>query len=201
MQHHVVSGQLGDLRFAQRYAEPMFRLRYQVFHERLGWQVNAEGGLETDEFDDADSHYVLITRHQRLVGGWRLRPTTTPYMLERIFPQLLGNCAAPCEPDVWEVSRFAIDTDGDRRTRFGLNAAALDLMAGTARFALERGIRRYVMVASAAAERLYRNAGLVVHRYAAPQRIGRVSSVGCYIDVDAHTCNVLLGSGAVKVAA
>lgn len=200
MQHHVVGGRLDDPRFAARYAESMFRLRYQVFHDRLGWEVQGDDGLEIDEFDDSESHYLLITRARRVVGGWRLRPTTAPYMLEQVFPQLLGGAPAPRQRDVWEVSRFAIDTSGDCHARFGLNLAARNLMAATARFALERGVRRYVMVASAGAERLYRNAGLIVHRYAPPQRIGRAMSVGCWIDVDDHTCRVLLGSEAALAA-
>jgi acyl homoserine lactone synthase len=193
--YQVIAGTLADNRFAQRYAEPMFRLRYRVFHERLGWQVRSENGQERDQFDDRHSHYLLLLDDGAVAGGWRLRQTTEPYMLQDVFPQLLNGQPAPRHPNIWEISRFAIDVSGDARSRFGLNAAAQELLKATTRYALERGIARYVMVASAAAERLYRHAGLTVHRFGAPQRIGRVLSLGCWIDVDEHTCQVLLGHG------
>lgn len=191
--HQVISGSLADRRFARHYAEPMFRLRCRVFAGRLGWDVKVQDGQEIDEFDDADSRYLLITDHDDVVGGWRLRPTTRPYMLERVFPQLLNGQPAPRHPRIWEVSRFAIETSDAPQARFGLNLAARELLSATAQFALDQGIDRYVMVASAGAERLYRNAGLVVHRFGPPQRIGRVLSVGGWIDIDRYTCHVLLG--------
>lgn len=191
--YRVVSGGLTDRRFAEQYLEAMFRLRYRVFHERLGWDVKTCDGLEFDEYDDAYSRYLLITTERGVVGGWRLRPTSQPYMLQQAFSELLGGAPAPRDPKTWEVSRFAIETDGNRQTRFGLNNAAWELMRATARFALAHEISRYVMVASAGAERLYQNAGLLVHRFGPPRRIGRVTSVGCWIDIDDRTCQVLLG--------
>lgn len=191
----LVSGSLADRRFAQAYAEPMFQLRYRVFGERLGWDVKARDGLEIDEYDDLHSRYLLLTEQRRLLGGWRLRPTTQPYMLADIFPQLLCGQRAPRHPRIWEVSRFAIDTEGDRQTRFGFNATARELLRATALFALDNGIDRYVMVASTGAERLYRNAGLRVQRFGPPQQVGRARSVACWVDIDGHTCQALLGHG------
>ncbi|HVT36756.1 MAG TPA: acyl-homoserine-lactone synthase [Nevskiaceae bacterium] len=189
----VISGSLDDAAFARGPAEQMFRLRGQIFGGRLGWDVQVRDGCETDGYDDAHSRYLLLAEGDTVIGGWRLRPTTQPYMLDEVFPQLLGGRRAPHHPRVWEVSRFAIDTRGDRSARFGFNQAARSLLAATAQYALDHGIERYVMVASAGAERLYRNAGLQVRRYGPPQRIGRVLSVAGWIDIDAHTCHVLLG--------
>src|SRR5688572_9071670 len=124
----IVSGTLGDGRFVARHAEAMFRLRYRVFHERLGWDVRAHDGLEIDDYDDLASHYLLALDDGAVVGGWRLRPTTRPYMLAEVFPQLLGGQAAPRRDDIWEISRFAVDTEGDRHTRFGLNGTARALL-------------------------------------------------------------------------
>lgn len=192
--HRIIRGNLADPRFTERFAEPMFRQRYRVFRERLQWDVADRDGLEIDQFDDRHSRYLLLADGPQLVGGWRLRPTTQPYMLDTVFPQLLGGEPAPRHGAVWEVSRFAIEAD-ERRSRFGFNQAARELLAATAQFALDHGIVRYVMVASTAAERLYRNVGLRVQRFAAPQRIGRVGSVACWVDIDDHTCRVLLGHG------
>lgn len=193
--HHVVCGTLNDPAFSARYATPMFRLRHRVFCERLRWVAPRADGLECDPYDDGDARYLLVVDARgQVLGGWRLRPTTRPYMLADIFPQLLHGRPAPCDGRAWEVSRFAVDDEQDRQTRFGLNAAACALLRATAEYAGAHGIERYVMVASAAAERLYRNLGLIVHRFGPPQRIGGVWSVGCWVEVDAHTRRVLLGA-------
>ncbi len=43
-----------------------------------------------------------------MLGSWRLLPTTGPYMLRDVFPQLLHGVAAPAAADTWEISRFAV---------------------------------------------------------------------------------------------
>lgn len=194
--YQVVCGSLNDPVFVARYAESMFRQRYRVFHERLGWDVPGEAGQERDGYDDASTRYLLLARAGTLVGGWRLRPTTCPYMLADVFPQLLHGRPAPRHRAAWEISRFAMEADGAGRGAFGLNGPARALLQATAAFAVRHGIDRYVLVASAAAERLYRHLGLTVHRFGPPLRVGRVLSVGGWIDVDQDTRRLLLGEAA-----
>jgi acyl homoserine lactone synthase len=192
--NHIVNGTLDDPQFVARCAEPMYRLRYRVFFERLQWQVKTCDGCETDEFDDVHNLYQLATDTRGdIVGGWRLRPTTRPYMMKDVFPQLLAQVPAPVRPDVWEISRFAIDEDLAAQPGFGLNDTARALVHHAIQFAVDRGISQYVMVVSVGVERLLANTGMIIHRYAPPQRIGRVRSVACYLDIDEHTCQVILG--------
>lgn len=90
----------------------MFRLRHRVFKERLGWDVQSRNGLERDRFDDLDPTYLLaFDGENRLVGTWRMLPTTGPYMLRDVFPALLGGMKAPRHPNICEGSRFAVDCD------------------------------------------------------------------------------------------
>ncbi len=190
----IINGTLSDPTFAARCADPMYRLRYRVFFERLGWDVKVADGRETDEFDDARNVYQLATDDRGdIVGGWRLRPTTLPYMMKDVFPQLLGGTPAPVCPDVWEISRFAVDEDRADQPGFGLNDTARALVRHAIQYAVFHDIRRYVMVVSVAVERLLANTGMVLHRYGPPQRIGRVRSVACSLDIDAHTRHVILG--------
>src|SRR5262249_34817304 len=94
--HSIVCGSLGDPAFRRDYAPAMFRLRYRVFHERLRWQVQTRNGYEIDEFDDGRSLYMLASPSPGItLGGWRLRPTTSPYMLDSVFPELLDGQDAP----------------------------------------------------------------------------------------------------------
>lgn len=90
----------------------MFRLRHRVFKERLGWDVQSMEGLEKDRFDELQPSYLLaFDGSDRLVGTWRMLPTTGPYMLRDVFPVLLDGTEAPCHPKICEGSRFAVDCD------------------------------------------------------------------------------------------
>lgn len=199
----IVCGALHDRHFAEHYAEPMYRLRYEVFHRRLGWDVKAEQGMERDQFDDADSVYLLATdAGDQVCGGWRLRPTTRHYMLSDIFPQLLGGQPPPRHRHIWEISRFAVDTSVVARTAgFSMGETARRLVRDTVRFAVDNHISQYVLVTSTAVERLLTGTGLVLHRFGPPIKIGRVWSVACWVDIDAHTRHVALGEAPCLAAA
>ena len=94
--YRTVIGTLSDPGYATRYAEPFFRLRYEVFHKRLQWDVQCRDGKETDRYDDEQTVYVVTEDDAgRVIGGWRLRPTLAPYMLDEVFPQLLNGRPAP----------------------------------------------------------------------------------------------------------
>ena len=84
------------------------RYRYQLFVERLGWKLQARNGIELDQFDRPDTLYVVAQNVQGdILGCARLLPTTKPYLLGEIFPQLLNGLPPPCSSEVWELSRFA----------------------------------------------------------------------------------------------
>ena len=190
----TVIGRLTDADFAKRYADPLFNLRYRVFHERLHWDVRCQDERETDEYDDARTVYVVaVNGEDRVVGGWRLRPTVGNYMLEDVFPQLLHGTPAPHDPRVWESNRFVVDKGAAKASGFGFSEAARALFCATCEFGIVNGIDEYIMVLSAGVVRLTRATGLLVHDYGPPIRIGDVLSVGCRIRVDAHSRHVLLG--------
>lgn len=191
----VVSGALHDPHFCERYAEQMYRLRYKVFHERLRWDVKTQGDMEIDQFDDLDSTYRLLTDGADTVqGGWRLRPTTRPYMLSDVFPNLLNGHEVPRHRHVWEISRFAVDTSQTALTAgFSIGNATRSLLVDIMKFAIDNQVSQFVLVTTVAVERLISSTGLVVHRFGPPTRIGRVMSVACWIDADAHSRHVLLG--------
>lgn len=192
----VVTGSLQDPCFRSGHAESMFQMRYRVFHERLRWDVKCSNGQESDQFDDDYSLYFVVADEEGAAqGSWRLRPTTLPYMMADVaaFDPLLHGARAPRAPRVWEISRFAVDTESDARGSFGFNAVARDLIRATTQFAVDNGIDQYVIVVSVAVERLLRNLGLKLDRYGPPVRIGRVLTVACRIDVDANNRHVILG--------
>lgn len=191
----VVRGALHDAHFRERYAEQMYRLRYKVFFERLRWDVTTKGDMEIDQFDDPDSVYMLVTDENDTVrGGWRVRPTTRPYMLSDVFPGLLSGHEVPRHRRVWEISRFAVDTsESGLTTAFAMGEAARALLVDVVKFAIDNHVTQYVLVTTVAVERLINSTGVVLHRFGPPTRIGRVMSVACWVDADAHSRHVLLG--------
>ena len=194
MQHAVITAPLGDLAPDDRTG--MFRLRYEVFHDRLGWDVRTTAdGQEIDEFDAVErAHYILARSPSSGVDAcWRLLPTLGPNMLRDVFPELLHGQPAPAGSDVWELSRFAIATDrvaageGAGNHQLGFGELSVALMAEAAKFARANHISRYVTVTTAAIERMLNRQGLHIHRLGPPIRIGLVMAVACFIEVDSMT--------------
>lgn len=178
-----------------RILRGMFRLRHRVFRETLQWDVSSENGLERDRFDDLQPVYNLTCDGwQRVSGTMRLLPTTGPTMLGEIFPQLLRGEAMPCQPQTWEISRFAVAPPEGRATaQANISGETLALLRKAAEFGRDNGIRDYVFVTSVAVERLLRRLGLPVQRFGdgQAQRIGRVLSVACWLPVNEAVCKTL----------
>jgi acyl homoserine lactone synthase len=115
-------------------------------------------------------------------------------MLSDVFPELLSGRDAPRHRQVWEISRFAVDTRARARTAgFTLGDTARALVAATVRFAIASQITQYVLVTSLAVERLLNSIGLQLHRFGPPRKIGNVWSIACWVDIDDHTRHVALG--------
>ena len=75
----IMLAQHGNGSLDQRAVMGMYRLRHEVFHDRLGWEVTNDNGMEHDEFDHADPVYVLAKGDEdEVLGCWRLLPTTGP---------------------------------------------------------------------------------------------------------------------------
>ena len=179
----------------QHAAMGMYRLRHEVFHDRLGWEVTTDNGMEHDEFDHADPVYVLAKGDEdEVLGCWRLLPTTGPNMLKDTFPQLLHGQQAPQQADVWELSRFAVTAARTESAGYGFSETPVKMMQTVVLFAQQNGIKRYVTVTTVAVERLLRHLGLNISRIGAPIKIGRVLTVACNIEIDAITEFALFGT-------
>ena len=134
------------------YAEElrlMFQQRYRVFRQRLGWKVPVRAGQERDQFDDYYPIYLLaFDDREHLVGSWRFLPTTGPYMLRNVFPQLLDGAKAPYHPLIWEGSRFAVEGGGGRRH------ISSELLCAVTETCIVLGVRELITVYDARMERL-----------------------------------------------
>jgi acyl homoserine lactone synthase len=175
--------------------DSMHRLRSDAFAERLGWAVTSVGGREIDAFDDQNPTY-MIARDENVpmhaLGCWRLLPTTGPYMLRDVFPELLDGAAAPRDPRVWEISRYAVSpATRTARPGFGFGDVSLAMWRELFGFARKAGIEAYVAVTTVAVERLVARLGLTIERYGPPRQVGCELSVAFRLPMDARAEAVL----------
>lgn len=168
-------------------------LRAKVFRDRMGWDIPVLAGMEIDGYDALEPHYMVIRNDtDKVCGCWRMMPTDGPYMLKDTFPELLNGAEAPEHERIWELSRFAIETEGD--SSFGFAERAMEAMRGIVNFADEHGIDKYVTVTSTAVERLLRHAGVEIVRMGPPLRIGVERAIALEIRLGQQTRTALFGA-------
>jgi len=164
----------------------LFDYRFRVFVEALGWQLDTEIGQEKDQFDHDDTLYVIAKEADRVVGCARLLPTTLPYLLEEVFPELLNGMAPPKDAKIWELSRFtSLDPDApaaNARQQFSSDSSVALLQAAM-KSAKAQGASRMISVSPIGVERLLRRAGFKCHRAGPPKIIDDYPLVACWIEL------------------
>jgi acyl homoserine lactone synthase len=144
-------------------AEEMFRLRARQFRDRLGWDVNVEGGCEIDAYDDMNPLYLVSVDEQSgvVAGCLRFLPTTGPTMMRDVFDRFFDEPFAIESPLIWECTRFAIDATiaTNRLTPTGLCRTTFELMQGGTEVALRAGVEQVVGVFDRNMIRIYRRTG------------------------------------------
>lgn len=170
--------------------------RYKVFVEQLGWNLGTSEGLELDQFDRLDTLYVIARNQQGdIIGCARLLPTTQPYLLEEVFPELLNGLSPPKSDEIWELSRFAamdfspIKAHPLRLVNSSTNngkissTVTLNILATVMQTAKEQGAKRLLLVSYTGAERIVRRAGYHVHRAGAPKLENGKWIIACWVEI------------------
>lgn len=161
--------------------------RHKIFVEQLGWELRTRDGEELDQFDRPDTVYVVAQDDQGHVSGCaRLLPTTRPYLLGEVFPQLLNGLLPPNSPDVWELSRFAaVDLNNQVSTQGQFSSQiAIELLQESIACAAAHGAKRLITVSPIGVERLLRRAGFHMHRAGPPMIIDGHPIFACWIEID-----------------
>lgn len=159
----------------------MFRLRHKLFVERQDYQTPTLRGMEWDQYDTPAAVYLLWRDDAGAVRGVaRLIPTTFPYMIRELWPELVEDGELPCRPDVWELSRMGVDHDlpPDQRRR-----AADELTCACAEFALQNGISALLMVTHNHLIRASVAAGWDSRALGRPRRLGRFPVVAARTEI------------------
>jgi N-acyl-L-homoserine lactone synthetase len=115
--------------FFRAELDTMHRHRKTVFVDRLKWPLPAQGDMEYDQFDHDQAYYLIaFDPTGRQLGSTRMIPTTAPYLLGDVFPQLCAE-GAPRSETVWEFTRMYAAPDitekSDVLSIFGLLSCAV----------------------------------------------------------------------------
>lgn len=165
------------------------RLRHRLFVERQQWEVPTFRGFEYDQFDTPAAQYLVwLDGRGETRGVARLLPTTRPYMVKTLWPELV--CGELPESDaVWEVTRFGCDHNLDPKVR---RRAVAELLCAMQEFGLERGMDGYLVVTPRRLlKRVVVNAGCAVTILGPERNLGRRPAVAGYIHVDRKTLAVV----------
>lgn len=89
-----------------------FRLRHKVFVQKQQWGVPNWRGMEYDQYDTPAAVYCVWRDDDGQVRGVaRLAPTTIPYMIKDLWPDMVTDGGLPASADIWESTRLGIDHD------------------------------------------------------------------------------------------
>jgi len=119
--------------------------RYQQFVEREGYDVPVYNRMEFDQYDTPAAIYLAHKNEAgEIKAGLRLLPTNRPYMTQELWPQAVQNVTMPQRADVWETTRFFMDT---RDKSLDVQKAHGEILCAMLEFALHCGIKNYIGVA------------------------------------------------------
>lgn len=180
---HIVTAENRNL-FRHALME-MHLQRKQVFIDELGWPLQADAGVEIDEYDSEDAIYLIEAQSPRapVTGSARLLRTDRPHLLGDRFSHLCAS-GPPAGPDVWEATRFCPAPDtapGPARHRM-----LARMIAAIMETALIFGTRQVSFVASAALAPLALKVGWSAKALGPSHRTGRERVRAFAADIDAE---------------
>jgi acyl homoserine lactone synthase len=179
--------------FSHAELRELYIYRHAVFVERLGWDLpGAKNGLEIDQFDRSDTIHVTARNDDgALCGCARLLPTSSPYLLGEVFPELMTGAPPPKSSAIWELSRFSSVVLGSKLCSSTPLWIGQELMAATIKCAIGVGATRLIAVTSKEVERFLRRLGINWCRIGPSQQIGGHIIFAFWIELDEKTLTAL----------
>lgn len=135
-----------------------YRLRHQVFADRLQWVAKSDDELEVDAYDAFATSVGLFDEERKLRGVFRMVSPPYPFMLESEFRAcLLPNCEIRKECDAVEITRLALDPT---LTDKGLSIRLMQvLFKGVYQWSMQNEVRYLYMVVEKRFLRVLRGMG------------------------------------------
>ncbi|MCG7521297.1 acyl-homoserine-lactone synthase [Ruegeria sp. Ofav3-42] len=166
--------------------DEMFKLRARVFGDRLGWEVNIVDGRERDHFDDLHpAHVVSINDEGDVVGCMRLLQTTGPHMLSDVFHSILDDEPPIRSAQVWEATRFCVDTKklGRGRGENSVSYVTSEVMIGSFEYAKTAGVLDSIAVIDPVMNRVLQRSGNAPYDYLGSAKpMGKVVAMAALMD-------------------
>ncbi|WP_171237795.1 acyl-homoserine-lactone synthase [Ruegeria sp. HKCCA5763] len=166
--------------------DDMFKLRARVFGDRLGWEVNIVDGRERDMFDDLNPAYVVsIDDEGEVVGCMRLLQTTGPHMLSDVFNSILDGEPPLRSSQVWEATRFCVDTKklGRGRGKNSVSYVTSEVMIGSFEYAKTAGVLDSIAVIDPVMNRVLQRSGNAPYDYLGSAKpMGKVVAMAALMD-------------------
>src|SRR6056297_2669844 len=172
----IVIDALNRDRFSDLVKE-MYRLRARVFRDRLGWDVKITDEMEMDIFDSLDPAYVVsLDQDGHVMGCMRLLQTTGPHMLADVFADILEGEPPLRSPQIWEATRFCVDTERLARgghTTNSISYVTSEVMVGAFEYGRDAGVLDAVAVIDPVMNRVMIRSGNAPYDY-----IGKTVDMG-----------------------
>ena len=166
--------------------DEMYKLRARVFGDRLGWDVNIVDGRERDHFDDLHpAHVVSIDDEGDVVGCMRLLQTTGPHMLSDVFHSILDGEPPIRSAQVWEATRFCVDTKklGRGRGENSVSYVTSEIMIGSFEYAKMAGVLDSIAVIDPVMNRVLQRSGNAPYDYLGTAKpMGKVVAMAALMD-------------------
>lgn len=180
----------------------MHRMRYRVFKERLSWKVEVKDGEERDRFDDLNPVYVIaLDEAEKVVGSWRMVPTTGPYMLRDVFPELLEGARPPNDPNLWECSRFAVEySEGHADQLNRVSRVTGEIFCGLIEYCLAAGIHEIVTVYDFRIARLLPKIGCRPYKRTKTRRIGDTITMAGFFAISESVLNEVRSANGITAS-
>lgn len=194
----VQSGESGKT----KYLLDMHRFRTRIFKENMNWNVSVDvNGLEIDDFDVPEAVYFLaLDTDEKVVGTWRLLPTTSPIMISKVWPEFLNTIKIPSSPKVWEASRFSVSSakGASREGLAEVNKATKELFYALIKVCLMCGIDEIYTMYDMSIGKLVKRINCEPYKRSEKMTVsGRESEVGAYRTDETMLANITLACGGV----
>ena len=166
--------------------EDMFQLRARVFAGRLGWEVNIIDGKEVDQFDHMNPSYIVgLDDEMNVISCARVLQTTGPHMLADVFDAILGGEAPLRSPNIWESTRFCVDTARLKQpdSTTSVSKATCELMVGILEYSKAAGITDIITVIDPVMDRVLKRSDNAPHGYVGKKvPMGKVAALAALLD-------------------
>ncbi len=135
---HVITG--SNRHLYERELDEHHQIRHRIYIEELRWRglTPRDDKREYDQFDTADTVYLLGLEKGHVIGGLRLMPTTGPHLIGDVFSRFASERGVPRRPDIAEWTRIFVVPN--RREEHSGSKVGSTVIASMIDYGLQEGL-------------------------------------------------------------